>query len=98
MSDLQVIADIRDASDRHLNIKSRAETVFYGLIANGSEMQKFRMEARQRLKGVKSGPIDVARMAGRLAFEEAFFLAQGAEHAEAAIDAAVARERAEAKS
>lgn len=88
---------VRD-TDPHVAVKSVADSVFLGLVANPGEMQRIHKEARRRLHGQNPTDADELRMAGRIAFEESFFLAQGAAIAEAAIDAAVARERAEAKS
>jgi hypothetical protein len=80
-------------TDPHVAVKAVADSVFLGTIANPGDMQRIRKEARRRLIGHNPTDADELRMAGRIAYEEAFFLAQGAAFAEAALDNAVAAER-----
>jgi hypothetical protein len=80
-------------TDPHVAVKAVADSVFLGTVANSGDMQRIRKEARRRLVGHNPTDADELRMAGRIAYEEAFFLAQGAAFAEAALDNAVAAER-----
>lgn len=81
-------------NDPHEAAKKRADAVFFALVANTGEMQRIRKEARGRLQGAqKASEADLLRIVGQIAYEEAFFIGQGATAGAAYIDAAVAKER-----